>query len=149
MSRLTTRALIDQSLAQSRNPASALCISDLTERVKVFEAVVWFPRLQSQVNGTDVRGMSGTVRGIKVMTWCCAGRCLIQLQRDGHTLTLVTADDEAPWRREMAHVAPHMGPMGVQHVDAEPVEALRLLYEATRYADELTLAPDDAVTVAL
>jgi hypothetical protein len=110
---------------------------ELRERVKVFEAAVWFPRLQAVVNGTDARGMSGACRDVKVMTWCCAGRCLIQLTRG----------DEKPWSRDNAHVACHMGPMGVQHVDAEYVDALKLIHTATRYGAEMTLTRDDAVTI--
>jgi hypothetical protein len=120
---------------------------ELRERVKVFEAAVWFPRLQAVVNGTDARGMSGACRDVKVMTWCCAGRCLIQLTRGDATLTLITADDEKPWSRDNAHVACHMGPMGVQHVDAEYVDALKLIHTATRYGAEMTLTRDDAVTI--
>jgi hypothetical protein len=151
--RLSTRAMINANLASCRNPDSVASeheqYRDLHEKVKVFEAVVWFPRLQTQVNGTDSRGMGGEVRGIKIMTWCCAGRCLIQLEREGHTLTLITADDEKPWMRKTAHVAPNMGPMGIQHVDADYVEALKLLYEATRYGVEITLVPDNKVTIDL
>lgn len=102
---------------------------------------------QGMVNGTDARGMSGTCRGIKVTTWCCAGRCLIQLERDGHQITLITADDEAPWQREMAHVAPHMGPMGVQSIDADYLEAMKLLCEITRYGNEMVLQANDDVSI--
>jgi hypothetical protein len=120
---------------------------EISSRVKLFEAVVWFPRLQGMVNGTDSRGMSGTVRDIKVMTWCCAGRCLIQLERGGNSLTLITADDEKPWQRDNAHVAPFMGPMGIQVIDADYVEAMKLLYESARYGGELALKPDENVTI--
>lgn len=114
---------------------------------KVFEAVVWFPRLQALVNSTDSRGLLGTCRDISVMTWCCAGRCLIQLERDGARLTLITADDEKPWSRTDSHVAPFMGPMGIQGIDAEYTDALKLIHEVVRYGDQITLAPNDNVGI--
>lgn len=124
----------------------------LHEKVKVFEATIWFPRLQAIVNSTNSRGMSGSVvppgsRAIKVMTWCCAGRCLIQLERGDTSITLITADDEAPWQRDNVHVAPGMGPMGIQSIDAEHLDALVLLYECTRYGSLIELYPDDNVTI--
>jgi hypothetical protein len=153
MKRLDTARLTEASLFVSRlRRRNDLFednenIAEIFSKVKVFEAVVWFPRLQAQVNGTRARGMSTTFRGIKLMTWCCAGRCLIQMERDGHRLTLITGDDEPPWRRDMARVAPDMGPMGVQDIDADPVEAMKMLYECTRYSAELNLTPDDKVTL--
>lgn len=148
--RLTTKRMMEAQLSVMRI-ADVLethqQVADLNVKVRVFEAVVWFPRLQAQVNGTDERGMSALFHGIKVMTWCCAGRCLIQLERDGAVVTLITADDEAPWQREMSHVAPNMGPMGIQHIDAEFLDALKLLYEATRYGDEINLTPDANVSI--
>ncbi len=151
--RLTNKVMMDASLLEyklckaSKTVDVLLQLRDLHEKIKVFEAVVWFPRLQAMVNGTSVRGMSGSVRNVKVMTWCCAGRCLIQLERCGHRLTLITADDEAPWRRDMAHVAPGMGPMGIQGIDAEWLEAMTMLYEVTRWGGEITLTDDDNVNI--
>ncbi len=120
---------------------------ELHEKIKVFEAVVWFPYLQELVNSTNGRGMSGYCRDIKIMTWCCGGRCLIQLERNEHRITLITADDEEPWNRDNAHVAPGMGPMGLQSIDAEFLEALIMLYEVTRYGKEITLVTDDNVGI--
>jgi hypothetical protein len=103
--------------------------------------------------------MRGQCRDVEILTWCCAGRCLIQLQWGPRilskrekadppaVLTLITADDEQPWRRDMAHVAPGMGPMGIQHIDADAVEAMVLLYTVTRWASEIVLVPDDSVTI--
>lgn len=151
--RLTMRFFVDAELASAQlEDHSDLLVRlrenrELREKIKVFEAVVWFPMLQKQVNGTNARGMEGTCRGIKVMTWCCAGRCLLQLERNGHQITLITADDEAPWNRDNAHVAPGMGPMGLQGIDAEFLEALVMLYEVTRYGAEITLVPNDNVTI--
>jgi hypothetical protein len=150
MKRLTTKQMTDATLIMARLPdtlAVAEQVNDLYAKVKVFEAVVWFPRLQAQVNGTDSRGMRGKCRDIDVLTWCCAGRCMIQLERAGHRVTIITADDEKPWTREMAHVAPNMGPMGIQGIDAEYVEALKLLYEATRYGNDIVLKPDENVSI--
>ncbi len=120
---------------------------ELREKIKVFEAIVWFPYLQEQINSTNSRGMSGSCRNIKIMTWCCTGRCLIQLERNSHRVTLITADDEEPWNRDNAHVAPNIGPMGLQSIDAEYLEALIMLYEVTRYWKEIKLSPDDKVTI--
>jgi hypothetical protein len=151
--RLTMRDLTDAQMTLARLVGLPGVLerweqaAELNQKVKVFEAAVWFPHLQKQVNGTDQRGMSGKCRDVKVMTWCCAGRCLIQLERPGTSITLITADDEGPWRREMAHVAPSMGPMGIQNVDAEYLDVLRLLYEVTRYGSGITLSPDPDVTI--
>lgn len=121
--------------------------NDLSVRAKMFEALVWYPTLQKMVNSCFSRGMSGELRGMKVMTWCCAGRCLIQFEEGDATLVLITADDEAPWRRENCHVAPFMGPMGVQHVDGEYHDLLKMLYKAMRYGNELDLKPDNDVSI--
>jgi hypothetical protein len=148
--RLTTNDLMSVALVEHRLRdlvQSVLSVAELHDKVKVFEAVVWFPRLQAVVNGTRHRGMQGTCRDIKVMTWCCAGRCLIQLERNSHRITLITADDEKPWNRDNCHVAPGMGPMGIQSIDAEWLEAMRMLYEATRYGDQIVLKPDDEVSI--
>jgi hypothetical protein len=147
MGRMTTQKMMDISLAECRANDGRGEYHHIREQVKVFEAAVWFPKLQAAVNATDSRGLGGVVRGVKVMTWCCAGRCLIQFERDSHRITLITADDEKPWQRDMAHVAPLMGPMGIQSIDAEAVEAMRMIYEATRWADELELRPDDNITI--
>jgi hypothetical protein len=74
--RLTTRDLTESALAAyGRSPQVdraavdlALQAAELHGRIKVFEAAVWFPRLQAQVDATDSRGMSGSARGVKVMT---------------------------------------------------------------------------------
>ncbi len=151
--RLTTDLLSESSskLYRFQDKLEWLKVIDqnfqLHEKIKVFEAVVWFPYLQELVNSTNSRGMSGYCRDIKIMTWCCAGRCLIQLERNGHRITLITADDEEPWNRELAHVAPGMGPMGLQSIDAEFLEALIMLYETTRYGKDITLAFDDNVGI--
>ncbi len=151
--RLTTKVMMDALLLEyklckaSRTVDVLLKLRDLHEKIKVFEAIVWFQRLQAIVNGTSARGMSGGCRNVRVMTWCCAGRCLIQLERGGHRITLITADDEVPWRRDMAHVAPGMGPMGIQGIDAEWLEAMTMLYEVTRWGEEITLADDDNVSI--
>ncbi len=161
--RLTSKSMMDATLHEHKLRLASetvdvlLQVAELGEKVKVFEAVIWFPRLQSMVNGNHARGMSGSISGIdvmtksvtttKIMTWCCAGRCLIQLERDGHRITLITADDEKPWNRDMAHVAPGMGPMGIQSIDADFIEALKILYEATRYGGEIVLTDDDKVTI--
>lgn len=150
MAKLTTERMIQTSLQAARLAETVEVsqqIASITEKVKVFEAVVWFPKLQKIVNDTTERGMSGTCRGIKVLTWCCAGRCLIQLERGDARLTLITADDESSWSRENASVAPNMGPMGIQGIDAEPIDALTMLYEVTRYADTLGLKPDRDVSI--
>lgn len=151
--RLTTQAMMDGALQEHRlrdlipRVDVLLELRDLHEKVKVFEATVWFPRLQAVINKTHHRGMSGNCRGITLMTWCCAGRCLIQLERGNHRLTLITADDEQPWQRDTAHVAPGMGPMGIQSIEADALEALKMLYEVTRYASEITLT--DVVIVSI
>ena len=150
MKRLSTKELTNAILTADKLGRIVEVIqqsAELTTKIKVFEAVVWFPKLQAIVDSTNIRGMSGTCRNIKIMTWCCAGRCLIQLEREGHSITLITADDEKPWNREMAHVAPNMGPMGLQNIDADFLEALKMLYEVTRYMDEITLEPSESVTI--
>jgi hypothetical protein len=150
--RLSIKTLTDAELWAARLPDQHIAVelqqsAQLHERIKVFEAVIWFPHLRAQVNGSDSRGMSGTCRGFKVMTWCCAGRCLIQIERTGARVTLITADDEKPWRRDTAHMVPPMGPMGLQSIDAEFLDALAMLYEVTRYGGEIVLTPDPDVTI--
>jgi len=147
--RLSTRDLIEAGLQLIRQKGLEMVEvnHELQSRVKLFEAVVWFPHLQAVVNACDSRGMSGELRGMKVLTWCCAGRCLIQFEEGGATLTLITADDEGPWKRETAHVAPFMGPMGIQHVDGEYVDILKMIYKATRYGGEISLSPNSSVGI--
>lgn len=151
--RLTTQMLMDASLQTIRREQydvisrHAMFNAEINERAKLFEALVWFPRLQAIVNGTDSRGMKGTCRTIVVMTWCCAGRCLIQLERNGHRITLITADTEKPWARADYHQWPNMGPMGWQSVDGGFSEIMMILYEATRYGDEIKLEPSDSVSI--
>lgn len=151
--RLMTEDMMQAAIAEynlrlrSKTIDVLLQVAELNEKIKVFESVVWFPRLQAMVNGTSARGMRGKCRGIDVLTWCCAGRCLVQFDRQGHRLTLITADDEKPWSRDMAHVAPGMGPMGIQSIDADHLEALKMLYEATRWGGEITLEDDENVSI--
>lgn len=151
--RLTTAEFTDREIRVHRLCGSSRmwrmhCYQvELHEKIKVFEAVVWFPRLQAQIEATNSRGMTADLRGIKLMTWCCAGRCLIQMERDGHRVTLITADDEKPWVREMAHRWPSMGPMGLQSIDADYEAAMVMLYEVTRYGGEIVLSPSDEVTI--
>lgn len=154
MDRLNNRDMIDAAIKVSRAVGSMgsdgayyEASNDLHARAKMFEALVWYPTLQKMVNDCSSRGMSGELRGMKVMTWCCAGRCLIQFEEGDATLTLITADDEAPWGREDAHVAPFMGPMGVQHVDGEYYALLKMLYKAMRYGNELDLKPNNDVSI--
>ncbi len=148
--RLTTKLMMDATLAWCRIEETLGVheqVAELHVKVKLFEALVWFPRLRAMVNGTKCRGMSGAFRGINVRTWCCAGRCLIQFDRANASITLITADDEKPWFREMATVAPDMGPMGIQGIDAEHIHALVMLYEAVRYGGEIVLNDDEDVTI--
>lgn len=148
--RLETDRLMQAQLAMSRLTRQvelAEAGNEISSRVKLFEAVTWFPYLQQQVNASKCRGMRGKCRDVTVLTWCCAGRCLIQLEKGRDRLTLVTADDEKPWQRDMAHVAPFMGPMGWQGVDADHVEALKMIYTCTRYGDEIKLADDEKVSI--
>lgn len=149
--RLTTQQMIDDSLFKSKVEEQSPVVKRLHEvkelycKVKVFEAVVWFPMLQNLVNSSSSRGMKGTCHDIKIMTWCCAGRCLIQLERNGNSITLITADDEKPWYRDMASIAPNMGPMGIQSLDTEHWEAMKMLYEVTRYWGDIVLVDDGEV----
>lgn len=151
--RLTTQLLMGVTLKASRLEEAdplfrfSMYASQIDSRMKLFEAMVWFPRLQAIVNGTDSRGMSGTCRTIAVSTWCCAGRCLVQLERGGHRITLITADDEKPWTRAEWHQWPNMGPMGWQSIDGEFAEIMKILYEATRYGDEIAIVPNDSITI--
>lgn len=150
MDRLNSKSMTDAMLAISRMGsvgAIAEASNDLHARTKMFEALVWFPHLQKIVNGCQSRGMKGELRGMKVLTWCGAGRCLIQFEEGDATLTLITADDEEPWQLESCHVAPFMGPMGIQHVDGEFCDLLKMLYKAIRYGCDISLKADDSVGI--
>lgn len=89
-----------------------------------FEPRVWFGGLQAAVRATNVRALNGTFvaatgEAIEVTTYCCAGRCVIQIETPTDRVTVVTAEDESEPR------------MGVQGIDATEETALRLLAATT------------------
>lgn len=142
MIRLTTEMLMT---LRPREPEESF--KSIYIKVKLFEALVWFPVLQGIVSKSDSRGMRGSCRGVEIMTWRCAGRCLIQLECGEHRVTLITADDEKPWQRDYACVAPNMGPMGIQSIDADAIEAETMLYKVIRWVGDLALLPSESVTI--
>ena len=154
MKRLTTKILMDTTLKASRREQTdelfelRQAFAEIETKVKVFEAVVWFPRLQNKISKSKSRGMSAIFRGIKLMTWCCAGRCLLSFSKGTHEITLITGDDEERWYRDVSHVAPNMGPMGIQTIDADWLEAMQILYLATRYKDEINLVDSTSITIS-
>lgn len=146
--KLTTEIIIKQAIDECRDPMRELT-AQLHRKTKLFEACVWYPHLKSQVNRSSKQGMSGTLPcGIRVRTYCLAGRCLITMTRDKHQLTLITADDEEPWQRDMASTSPDMGPMGIQSVQTpDGWGLLTMLYEAIRYGAGIDLQDDSHVCV--
>jgi hypothetical protein len=147
--KLTTEIITEQALKECRDPMRELT-AQLHLKTKLFEACVWYPHLKVQINRSRKKGMSGTLPcGILVRTYCLAGRCIITMARGEHELTLITADDEDPWRRDMASTCPDMGPMGIQSVQTpDGWGLLTMLYEAIRYGAGLELQDDPAVSVA-
>jgi hypothetical protein len=89
-----------------------------------FEQTVWFGGLQKAVLDTNDRSLGAKFTAkdgttIEMLTYCCAGRCVIQLDAPDARLTLITAEDETEPR------------MGVQGIDATVDQAQGLLIAAT------------------
>lgn len=99
----------------------------ITEVVKtVYEPRLWFgsqsPRqgsLQAFVRAESARGHSGEFKGLKVLSYCIAGRAMQTLSMGKHSITLICAEDEDEPR------------MGIQGIESIEEEALHMLVRAT------------------
>lgn len=111
----------------------------LTKSPTGFEQTVWFGGLQKAVLATNDRSLGAKFTAkdgttIEMLTYCLAGRCVIQLDAPDARLTLITAEDETEPR------------MGVQGIDATVDQAQGLLIAATEAWSEgrVTLATANA-----
>lgn len=85
-----------------------------------FECHVWFNGLQRAVRDSGCTDMSSgkvltPIGDLTLVTFCSAGRCVLQIDSDVARLTLITAEDEDEAR------------MGVRGIDATEEQALELL----------------------
>lgn len=135
--RLTSQLTMVASLKAYRSQNGESCnpgwldVNAAYERVRArvkasdgFERAVWFGGLQTAVRATDLRALSADIATpsgtLTLMTYCCAGRCLVQMERGDDRVTLIAAEDESEPR------------MGIQGIDATEASALALLTEAQR-----------------
>lgn len=120
--------------------------SAINEAVDLFEREAWYAGLQAAIQAVPQRGMSGEANGLKLLTWVCAGRCMLTIEGGGESVTLITADNEAPYQRPRNPGDPKMGPMGMQSVDATAAGAVRLITRARDEWRELGLQANENVT---
>lgn len=108
-------------------------------QVKRFEREVWYGSgggkdqeggLQKQVNDSWSAGMSAKLDGFKLLTFCSAGRCMLTLDADDASVTLITADNEPMGARAEYGGRPDQGPMGLHGIDATIARAWLLIQEA-------------------
>lgn len=124
-----------------------LDVAEASERVHAavkerngFERAVWFGGMQKMVRASKKSGMSAppvetTFVTLALVTFCSAGRCMIQLDSPTSRVTLITAEDEDEAR------------MGVQGIDATEAEALSMLDAAVHFWREgaILLADDTKI----
>jgi hypothetical protein len=121
---------------------------EIYDAVEEFERAAWYGGLQQVVRDCPQRGMRGKARALTFRTFVCAGRCMLTLEAEsGANVTLITADDEAPYQRRSAG-SPKMGPMGLQSVHASRDQAVAMIRESGRYWREFCLKADEHVAIA-
>lgn len=78
----------------------------IQNKIKEFDAKVWFKGLQDQIHATECRGVSAKL-GKKhdnfcVLTWTCAGRTMITFE-DDHAMVTAVADEDSKESRTGLH----------------------------------------------
>lgn len=79
------------------------CIQKINTQIKNFEEEVWFGSdMQHEVLAPSCRGLSATHGDLKVLTYVCAGRCMITMyHKDDEYVSLLTEDNIDSDRRCM------------------------------------------------
>lgn len=113
---ITSRLLTDSIFLKDSELSDD--IGFIQEKVKRFQADVWFCGMQKTVNDSTFSGMSFKCNNLTVLSFCCAGRCMITIEDKESSVTLIT--DPTTSR----------GCMGLQGINATREQALNLLQAA-------------------
>lgn len=157
---ITTKLMIDAILMKERYLSGtyesqalswfqikpvAMSIDKIDAYKNIFEGYRWYwGGLRKRVDEATNRyleglGDCGTERW-SMRTGCWAGRCLITLTdlTTEQQVTLITSEDEKEFSR-LEWGGTHMGPMGIQSIEATEKVALSLIKRAT--IEELDMKP--------
>jgi hypothetical protein len=106
----TTKAKLRVQLATTR----------IQNKIKDFDAKVWFKGLQNQIHDTTCRGVSAKLgkkhSNFCVLTWTCAGRTMITIEDDNASVTAV-ADETSKESRTGLHGIRATGEQAVALID--------------------------------
>lgn len=104
-----------------------------------YEPLVWFGGLQKFVRSEPVKGHSVEMHGIKLLSYCMAGRAMQTISiESGESITLITAEDEAE---------PRMGIQGIEATEQQAVDMLRRCIELWQSGVLKMLRRDGEVSV--
>lgn len=107
-------------------PRCYVAVNESVERITkvlktVYEPRCWFGGLQKFVRPEPVKGHSAEVEGLKMLSYCMAGRAVQTLSIGDDSITLITAEDEDEDEARM----------GIQGIDATEERAIEMLTRAT------------------
>lgn len=118
-----------------------LATTRIQNKIKEFDAKVWFKGLQKQIHDTKCRGVSAKLgkkhKNFCVLTWTGMGRTMITIEDDDASVTAV-ADEDSPESRT-----------GLHGIHATGEQALALIDKAISLFEDGTLKFKDDEKVSL